>query len=186
MTVPQPATRPAPDAVELDIADAIGRLMHFWGFKRALGRVWTLLYLSPSPLSAAELAERLKMSAGAMSMTLTELIRWGAVLKTWQPGQRRDFYEAETRVYRLVLRVLRDRELQLVRDALDVLRRSKSLLPTRPAADSATAFKRSRVDRLCRLAEVGELLLVHLVAGESVDPSVIGEAASGPFAEAEQ
>ena len=34
---------------ELQVADTIGRLIEFWGFKRAMGRAWTLLYLSPSP-----------------------------------------------------------------------------------------------------------------------------------------
>jgi len=52
---------------ELEVADTIGRLMEFWGFKRPMGRMWTLLYLSPAPLGAAELGEQLKMSAGPVS-----------------------------------------------------------------------------------------------------------------------
>ena len=47
-------------------------------------------------LSAAELAESLSMSAGAVSMTLAELQRWGVVRRVWKPGERREFFEAET------------------------------------------------------------------------------------------
>ncbi len=28
------------------VTDAIGQLMEFWGFKRNMGRVWAMLYLS--------------------------------------------------------------------------------------------------------------------------------------------
>ena len=171
------AANPSLAEVELGIADVLGKLMHFWGFKRPMGRVWALLYLSPEPIPAATLAERLKMSAGATSMTLGELSRWGAVRKVWRPGERKDFYEAETRVYRLVLRVLSERELPLVRDALEVLKRSRSILPRGSGVEAPLKFKRSRMDRLCRIAEVGERLLDGMVAGKLVDARVLQDAA---------
>ncbi|MCC6897616.1 MAG: hypothetical protein IT377_01510, partial [Polyangiaceae bacterium] len=77
-------------------ADAIGDVIEHWGFRKALGRVWTVLYLEDVPLSAAEIAERLSMSAGAVSTTLGELQRWGVAKRVWKPGQRKEFYEAET------------------------------------------------------------------------------------------
>ncbi len=64
---------------QLIAADAIGDVIEHWGFRKALGRVWTVLYLEEIPLSAAEVAERLSMSAGAVSTTLGELQRWGVV-----------------------------------------------------------------------------------------------------------
>src|SRR3954463_16350664 len=121
---------------ELEVADTIGRLMEFWGFKRPMGRMWTLLYLSPSPLGAAELGEQLKMSAGAVSMTLNELLKWGAVKKSWRPGERRDFYEAETSIGKLVQRVLRERELELVRQFSEALSNAELALPRAAGATS--------------------------------------------------
>src|SRR5262249_29246993 len=114
---------------ELEVADTIGKLMEFWGFKRPMGRLWTLLYLSPSPLGAAELGAELKMSAGAVSMALSDLLKWGAVKKTWRPGERRDFYEAETGIGKLVQRVLRERELELVRQFSEALESAEASLP---------------------------------------------------------
>ena len=155
---------------ELEVADTIGRLMEFWGFKRPMGRMWTLLYLSPAPLGAAELGEQLKMSAGAVSMTLNELLKWGAVKKSWRPGERRDFYEAETSIGKLVQRVLRERELELVRQFGEALSNADAALPG-PAAGNAPDFKRARVHELQRLARLGETLLTALVAGKVVDPT---------------
>ena len=80
---------------EAVVSDVIGRLMEFWGFKRNMGRVWAVLYLSPDPLSADDLRAALQLSSGAVSMTLSELGRWGVVRRVWIQGQRRDFYAAE-------------------------------------------------------------------------------------------
>jgi HTH-type transcriptional regulator, glycine betaine synthesis regulator len=156
---------------ELEVADTIGRLMEFWGFKRPMGRMWTLLYLSPSPLGAAELGEQLKMSAGAVSMTLNELLKWGAVKKSWRPGERRDFYEAETSIGKLVQRVLRERELELVRQFSEALSNAEEALPRAREAAKTPDFKRDRVHELQRLARLGETLLTALVAGKVVDPT---------------
>ena len=37
----------------LEVCHAIGRLMELWGFRKNLGRVWTVLFLSDGPMSAA-------------------------------------------------------------------------------------------------------------------------------------
>src|SRR5688572_26883484 len=79
---------------ELIAADAIGDVIEHWGFRKVLGRVWTVLFIAAEPLPAAELAERLAMSAGSVSTSLTELQRWGVVKRVWRPGERKEFYEA--------------------------------------------------------------------------------------------
>ncbi|MBZ0235766.1 MAG: hypothetical protein K8M05_25790, partial [Deltaproteobacteria bacterium] len=110
---------PEVEAQVLKVADAVGGLMEGWGFKRNMGRVWALLYLEGAPLSAADMGERLSLSTGAMSMLLTELQQWSVVKKTWVPGERRDYYEAETSIWKMVSRVLRERELRWIRDAAE-------------------------------------------------------------------
>lgn len=157
---------------ELEVADTVGRLMEFWGFKRPMGRMWTLLYLSPEPLGAAEIGSELKMSAGAVSMALGELVKWGAVKKSWRPGERRDFYEAETSVGKLVQRVLRERELTLVREFAEALGRAEAELPEKKADEAAGLdFKRERLSHLRALSQLGEGLLRALVSGQSIDPT---------------
>src|SRR5205814_1091556 len=95
---------PAVERQVLRVADAIGGLMEAWGFKRNMGRVWALLYLEAVPMSATDLGERLSLSSGAMSMLLAELGQWGVVKKTWVPGERREHYEAETSIWKMVSR----------------------------------------------------------------------------------
>lgn len=161
---------------ELEVADTVGRLMHFWGFKRPMGRLWTILYLSPQPLSAAELGTRLKMSAGAVSMALSELEKWGAVNRSWVPGERRDYFVAEPSIWKLVQRVLRERELGLVQEfesTLDQATRALSCTSAREDGDleEELSYKRARLEHLRELAQTGESLLRALVSGNAVDPT---------------
>ena len=39
------------ETAELRVAEVIGSLMEFWGFKAVMGRIWGVLYLAPEPLS---------------------------------------------------------------------------------------------------------------------------------------
>src|SRR6187431_2496712 len=100
--------RPAADPdtllrdAELLAADAIGDIIEHWGFRKVLGRVWTVLFIAAEPLPAATIGDRLSMSAGATSMALTELQRWGVVKRVWRPGERKEFYEAETDFWRMI------------------------------------------------------------------------------------
>ena len=143
-----------------------------WGINRTMAQIHALLYLSPEPLGAAEIGAELKMSAGAVSMALGELVKWGAVKKSWRPGERRDFYEAETSVGKLVQRVLRERELTLVREFGEALTRAEAELPeSTPKEPEELAFKRERLQHLRELSQLGEGLLRALVSGQAIDPT---------------
>ncbi|HTN52187.1 MAG TPA: ArsR family transcriptional regulator, partial [Anaeromyxobacter sp.] len=108
-------SRPAPTSfalqkADLAVADAVGALMELWGFRRQLGRIWAVLFLSDRPLAAPELCDRLQISTGLLSMSLAELRRWGVARSVEVAGDRKEHYEAETNVWKMVSRVLRERE----------------------------------------------------------------------------
>jgi DNA-binding transcriptional regulator GbsR (MarR family) len=149
----------AKSAARLRLIDTVGRLMEFWGFRAPLGRVWALLYLSPEPLAAAEIGAALRMSGGAVSSAVGELVEWGAARKVWRPGAR-TLYEAEADVWKAVTRVLRARELPLVREAARVF---EAALPNDECDDPCAAFERGRIETLAALARVGEALLSDVV-----------------------
>ncbi|HVK72722.1 MAG TPA: MarR family transcriptional regulator [Kofleriaceae bacterium] len=158
----------------LKVADAIGILMEAWGFKRNMGRVWALLYLEKVPMSAADLGERLSLSSGAMSMLLAELQQWGVVRKTWVPGERREYFEAETSIWKMVSRVLRERELNWIRAAAESFAGADEVLAEAAAGARGDGAERvqgiaTRVNGLTQLAQVGAHLIEAIISGESVD-----------------
>ncbi len=152
------------DPAVLKVADAVGALIEAWGFKRNMGRMWAVLYLDDHPLSAADLGERLGLSTGAVSMLLAELLQWGAVKKAWVVGERREHYEAETSIWKMVSRVFRERELHWIRTATEGFESAREDL-----GKDATPFIADRVAGLAQLAQVGSALLTSILEGESVD-----------------
>ena len=160
---------------EAAASDAIGSLIEFWGFKRNMGRVWTVLYLSPDPLSAEDLRQLLKLSSGAVSMTLSELARWGVVRKVWIQGERKDFYAAEVQLWRMISRVFNEREKSEIIAAIDAfeeaLRQLDRIRRTAPdaAARSRAELQHERISQLLDLARLGRRLLDALVSTAKVD-----------------
>jgi DNA-binding transcriptional regulator GbsR (MarR family) len=155
------------DPAVLKVADAVGALIESWGFKRNMGRMWAVLYLDDHPLTAADLGERLGLSTGSVSMLLAELVQWGAVNKAWIVGERREHYEAETSIWKMVSRVFRDRELRWIRTALQQFEQAAAELE--PGRDARRSFIAKRIAGLVQLAQVGAHLLETMLEGESID-----------------
>jgi DNA-binding transcriptional regulator GbsR (MarR family) len=156
------------DPAVLRVADAVGALIESWGFKRNMGRMWAVLYLDDHALTAADLGERLGLSTGAVSMLLAELVQWGAITKSWVVGDRREHFEAETNIWKMVSRVFRERELRWVQQALEQFElANKELKPG--GHDPRRALIAKRIAGLTQLAQVGAHLLETMLEGESID-----------------
>ena len=159
---------------EVLISDSIGRLIEFWGFKRNMGRLWAILYLSERPLSAPEMQDRLQLSSGAVSMTLNELTRWGVVKKVWLQGERRDHYSAEGNFWKMISRVFNERERVEVLDAIDLMEDAIEFLSAKakdPDDRDRAQFQEERIRELLDLARLGKQLLDALVKDAKVDGS---------------
>ncbi len=159
---------------EVLVSDSIGRLIEFWGFKRNMGRLWAILYLSDRPLSAPQIQERLQLSSGAVSMTLNELMRWGVVKKVWIQGERRDHYSAEGNFWKMISRVFNERERVEVLDAIDTMEDALEFLRAKAKSEDDRArakFQEERVLELLDLARLGKQLLDALIKEAKVDGS---------------
>lgn len=156
------------------LAEALGRLMEFWGFKRHMGRIWTLLYLSDEPLSAPELQEKLQLSAGSVSMATAELLRWGVIKKLWIHGQRRDYFVAESNLWKMISRVFRERELVEVLEAISAMESAlrsldEKLTSDQPAVRARAQTQKARIERLLDLARLGRRLIEGLLETARLD-----------------
>lgn len=179
MPAPAPRTNGSPTShalsrADLAVADAVGALMELWGFRRQLGRVWGVLFLSDRPLAAPDLCDRLRISTGLLSMSLAELRRWGVVRPVEVPGDRKEHFEAETNVWRLVARVLREREKLAVEQALAVFERAladvrAAFADVDPAVKSAARFKARRLEVLADLTRAALQVLRLLVDSARAD-----------------
>ncbi len=155
-------------------AEAIGDIIEHWGFRRVLGRVWTVLFLAVDPLPAAAIGERLSLSAGAVSMSLTELQRWGVVRRVFRPGDRKEYFEAETDFWKMISKVFDERERLLAESVRSRLERAVSLLESRPQTPER-ARSVDRVKRLLSFVIVAQTALDGFIRSRVVDFSPFGD-----------
>lgn len=108
-------------AVNDSTVAGLGRLARFFGFSDVMGRLYGTLLLSPEPLSLDELADRLEISKGSVSMNMRALERWGMAKEIWMRGERKKYYMAESDLWQVMRNVLGSREQREVQMALQVL-----------------------------------------------------------------
>jgi HTH-type transcriptional regulator, glycine betaine synthesis regulator len=159
---------------EAAVSDVVGRLIEFWGFKRNMGRIWSILYLSPEPLSAEDLRQALRLSSGAVSMTVNELLRWGVVRKVWVQGERKDFYTAEVQLWRMISRVFNEREKSEIVVAIESFEEALADVSKQRHSSDAKVRARAelqyeRIKQLLELAKLGKRLLDTLLATAKLD-----------------
>ena len=130
--------------------EAVGHVIEFWGFKHNQGRVWALLYLRATAMSATQLEDALGLSKGAVSMLVRDLERWGVVHRVRQPGAGAWHYRSETDLVRMVARVIEERELAFL---------SRIRAELSEAQRVAAAAPNVARDRLVRLERMNALAL---------------------------
>lgn len=86
-----------------------GEMGSRWGVNRTVAQVHALLYLSPQPLTAEDIAEALSVARSNVSTCLRELQNWQLVHAAHQMGDRRDFFSTSHDVWQLFLTVVRQR-----------------------------------------------------------------------------
>jgi DNA-binding transcriptional regulator GbsR (MarR family) len=164
---------------ELLAADAIGDIIEHWGFRKVLGRVWTVCFLAGEPVPAGWVGERLQMSAGTVSTSLGELQRWGIVKRVWKPGDRREFFEAETDFWKMISKVFDERERLLGESVRARLERSADLLDGVTGEGAKT--RADRVRRLLSFVAAAQAALDAFIRSRKVDFGTFGDLVRFPL-----
>src|SRR5436190_22345862 len=77
-----------------------------WGINRTVAQIHALLYLSPRPLPAEEIAAALGVARSNVSTSLKELQGWGIVRLVHVMGDRRDHFVSMQDVWDMFRQVL--------------------------------------------------------------------------------
>src|SRR5919206_582892 len=87
-----------------------GEMGSRWGINRTVAQIHALLYLSPKPLNAEEIAETLGVARSNVSTSLKELQAWGIVKLVHVVGDKRDHFESMKDVWEMFRIVLDERK----------------------------------------------------------------------------
>jgi DNA-binding transcriptional regulator GbsR (MarR family) len=98
-----------------------GLMARSWGINSSMGELFALLYVTGNDWTAEDLRRWLGVSRGNVSMNLRELLAWGVVHKVHRAGERRELFRAETEVWILFRKILRERKRRELEPSLHVL-----------------------------------------------------------------
>ena len=110
------------------IIDKVGNICSRFGLNQFVAQLYVVLYLSKEPVSLDELTERLKVSKGNVSVNIRELERWGAVRKIWVKGSRKDFYQADPDIKKVILSKVKSAVKHQVQEVSDMIAEFNSTL----------------------------------------------------------
>ncbi len=117
-----------------------------WGINRTVAQIHALLFLSPKPLNAEQIAETLSVARSNVSTSLKELQGWGIVRVVHVLGDRRDHFESQKDVWELFRQVLDERKRREVDPTLTILR--DCVIEAEKAGPDETYAKDRRTDLL--------------------------------------
>jgi len=130
---------------ELESIDLFIRSVQVLGLPRSIGEIYGFLFAQSEPQPMEVLIRRLSMSVGSASQGLKFLKNIGAVKGSLHPGDRREFFSAQTELRKLVVGLIKER-IQPHLDNGDariemLLQSSKKL----PASDRTVLLRRIEI-----------------------------------------
>ena len=98
-----------------DVAvEDFGKAYNNWGLSKLKGRIVGLLLFNQKPLSLDDIANDLHVTKGSVSTIARQLEEGGLIRKVWVKGDRKDYYEIVSDVFRTTS----EHNLKLLKDNL--------------------------------------------------------------------
>jgi len=92
-----------------------------WGINRTVAQIHALLYISPKPLNAEDIAETLNVARSNVSNSIKELQSWRIVKMVHVLGDKRDHFESLKNVWEMFRIVLDERKRREVDPTVAIL-----------------------------------------------------------------
>lgn len=120
-----------------------------WGINRTVAQIHALLFLSPQPLHAEEIAQTLSVARSNVSTSLRELQSWGLVKLVHVLGDRRDHFESKKDVWEMFQVIMAERKRREIDPTLSMLRQAVQ----EGAASGGDAHTQERLEAMLEFFE---------------------------------
>mgnify|MGYP001441905579 FL=1 len=87
-----------------------GDMASSWGINKTMSQIHALLYAESDALHTDEIMSILSISRGNANMNVRRLLDWELIHKVQFKGDRKDYFSAETDVWKIVNTIIRERQ----------------------------------------------------------------------------
>ena len=148
-----------------------------WGINRTVAQIHALLFLSPRPLPAEEIAATLGIARSNVSNSLHELQNWGIARVVHVLGDRRDHFESMKDVFAMFRVITHERKKREIDPTLQVLQRCIAEAGKPKSADRYTKERLIDLLQFFELAETAYLQLEKLPTSALLKLAKMGDKA---------
>ncbi len=147
--------------IEAEVIDIFVRASQVIGLPKSIGEIYGLLFIATGPMSMDQIMEKLRISLGTASQGLKQLRAFRAVKAVYVPGERKDFFTAESEFRKLTAGFFKEEVFPQLENTAERLEVLKPLLQEVPA-DQADHY-RSRIEKIERWQKSGLNLLGKVI-----------------------
>jgi DNA-binding transcriptional regulator GbsR (MarR family) len=144
------------------LASEVGRFIEYWGFKKIHGKIWVHLFLSATPLDAAELMKRLQISKALVSISLRDLMNYDVILQKGKSVEGTLLYVANPNIGEVISNVIKQREKKMLTKVLEAQKNLMNLSKIEKNQQNISEIKLRSLGKLIKNADSGIEALLHL------------------------
>jgi DNA-binding transcriptional regulator GbsR (MarR family) len=133
-----------------------GEMASAWGINKTMSQIHALLYAESQPLDTDSIMETLDISRGNANMNLRRLLDWELIHKTSYPGDRKDYYSAETDVWKIVSTIIRERQQREIAPIRENLAKCVETLEAGGLEDQESKEFKVRIENYMEFLEMFE------------------------------
>lgn len=163
--------------IKNDFIDTVAEMMGRLGYTRISGQLESLLYLSQKPLSLDEMASRLDVSKSSVSTNIRFLEQVKVVRRTWNRGDRKNYYEIRGELYEVGIALLQGivtEEFRKIGKMIAKCVKDLDLLIDNGKCNSEAEFLKKRFILVDKYREAMEYMMKMISeAGGMLTPGVI-------------
>jgi DNA-binding transcriptional regulator GbsR (MarR family) len=171
-----PTSLPHAEPLIKQFVEHWGLMARSWGINSSMGELFALLYITGNDWTAEDLRHWLGVSRGNVSMNLRELLSWGVVHKVHRAGERRELFRAETEVWTLFRKILRERKRRELEPSLHVLDATSKLAESHAELQGI----QTRIESLRKFFKAIDALAVQLLSLPAGDLAEISQLLPDP------
>lgn len=105
-----------------------GEMGGYWGINRTMAEIHALLFVTREPLCTDDIMAQLQVSRGNASMNLRALVDWGLIERVHRFGDRKEYFRADTDVWRMFETIMRERRRREVEPIIATIDRCRELV----------------------------------------------------------
>lgn len=133
-----------------------GDMASAWGINRTMAQIHALLYAESHALDTDTIMDKLDISRGNANMNLHRLMEWELIHKEQKPGDRKDYYSAETDVWNIVSTIIRERQQREIAPIRAELKECIQTLETGGLTDEESIAFKERIENYNEFLEMFE------------------------------